>query len=119
MVAASIPLSVRAADLRSGGERSADAAGGRAEALPGDPGKHSGVDILYRQTVPSAHRARSGTHDLTSSSEPGVLLHRRTTLSRGVVTESAPPGRASFSHIGRRRTRVFDSAGSALRTPCP
>ncbi len=36
-----------------------------------------------------------------------------------LVTDSAPPGRASFSHTGRRRTRVFDSAGSALRTPCP
>ena len=69
----------------------------------------------------TAHNTRIGPRLVITSftAFPGVLLHRRTTLSRGVVTESAPPGRASFSHIGRRRTRVFDSAGSALRTPCP
>ena len=51
--------------------------------------------------------------------EARQLATSGTALSLGVVTESAPPGRASFSHIGRRRKRVFDSAGSALRTPCP
>jgi hypothetical protein len=51
--------------------------------------------------------------------EARQLATSGTALSLGVVTESAPPGRASFSHIGRSRTRVFDSAGSALRTSCP
>src|ERR1700687_618481 len=52
----------------------------------------------------TAHNTRIGPRLVITSftAFPGVLLHRRTTLSRGVVTESAPPGRASFSHIGRR-----------------